>query len=73
MHLLHGEFDTVVSTVHAERAYRGLHATGCDVTLDIVEDEAHTIGQAMINVGTARVLQTLFRGRGPRRRVGGLH
>ncbi len=73
VHLLHGEFDTVVSTVHAERAYRGLQAAGSDVTLDIVEHEAHSIGQAMINVGTARVLQTLFRGRGPRRRAGALH
>ncbi|MCD6732789.1 MAG: dienelactone hydrolase family protein [Burkholderiaceae bacterium] len=63
VHLLHGEFDSVVPTVHAERAFRGLRATGSDVTLDIVADESHSIGQAMINLGTARVLGTLFRGR----------
>lgn len=65
VHLLHGEFDSIVPAVHAERAFRGLRATGSEVTLDIVEDEAHTIGQAMINVGTARVLATLFRDRVP--------
>ena len=63
VHLLHGELDTVVSPVHAGRAFRGMQATGSKVTLDIVEDESHSIGQAMINIGTARVLQTLFRGR----------
>lgn len=68
VHLLHGELDSVVSSVHAERAFRGLQATGSDVTLDIVADESHSIGQTMINVGTARVLRTLFRGREPRRR-----
>jgi phospholipase/carboxylesterase len=74
VHLLHGELDTVVSPVHAGRAFRGLQATGSDVTLDIVEDESHSIGQAMINIGTTRVLQTLFRGRTPRgRSTGVLH
>lgn len=74
VHLLHGELDTVVSPVHAGRAFRGLQATGSSVTLDIVEDESHSIGQAMINVGTARVLQTLFRGRARRTRSkGALH
>lgn len=63
VHLLHGEFDSVVPAVHAERAFRGLRATGSDVTLDIVEDESHSIGQSMINAGTARVLATLFRDR----------
>ncbi len=68
VHLLHGELDSVVPAVHAERAFRGLQATGSDVTLDIVADESHSIGQAMINVGTARVLKTLFRGREARKR-----
>ncbi len=63
IHLVHGEFDSLVPAVHAERAWRGLGAAGADVTLDIAADEAHSIGQAMINLGTARVLQTLFRGR----------
>ncbi len=63
IHLVHGEFDSLVPAVYAQQAYRGLAAAGADVTLDIVADEAHTIGQAMVNLGTARVLQTLFRGR----------
>ena len=70
IHLLHGEFDSLVPAVHAERAYRGLSAAGADVTLDIAADEAHSIGQAMVNLGTTRVLQTLFRGRTRRARNG---
>jgi len=70
IHLLHGEFDSLVPAVHAERAYRGLSAAGARVTLDIAADEAHSIGQAMVNLGTARVLQTLFRGRTRRGRGG---
>ena len=42
---------------------RGLRAIGADVSLDIVEDEAHAIGQGLVNLGTTRVMQTLFRGR----------
>lgn len=67
IHLMHGEFDSVVPTVYGMRAYRGLLAVGTDVTLDIVEGEAHVIGQDMVNVGTTRVMQTLFRGRRARR------
>lgn len=65
VHLIHGEFDSVVPAVHASRAFRGMRAVGADVTLDIVEDESHAIGQGMVNLGTARVMQTLFRGRMP--------
>jgi phospholipase/carboxylesterase len=64
VHLIHGEFDSVVPAVHATRAFRGLRAIGADVTLDIVEDESHAIGQEMVNLGTTRVMQTVFRGRG---------
>lgn len=63
VHLLHGEFDSMIPSVHAQRAFRGMKACGTDVTLDVVDCEAHSIGQAMINAGTSRVLQTLFRGR----------
>lgn len=70
IHLVHGEFDSLVPAVHAQRAYRGLRAAGADVTLDIAADEAHSIGQAMVNLGTTRVLQTLFRGRTRRARNG---
>jgi len=68
IHLVHGEFDSVVPTIYGMRAYRGLVAVGTDVTLDIVEGEAHVIGQDMVNVGTTRVMQTLFRGRRARGR-----
>ena len=70
IHLLHGEFDSLVPAVHAQRAWRGLSAAGADVTLDIAADQAHSIGQEMVNLGTARVLQTLFRGRSRRGRDG---
>ncbi|MGD9943263.1 MAG: alpha/beta hydrolase [Burkholderiaceae bacterium] len=63
VHLLHGEFDSVVPLPHALRAHRGLTAAGADVTLDIVEGEAHTIGQTMIVIGTDRLMRTIFRGR----------
>jgi phospholipase/carboxylesterase len=63
VHLIHGEFDSVVPSVHATRAFRGMRAVGADVTLDILEDESHAIGQGMVNLGTARVMQTVFRGR----------
>jgi phospholipase/carboxylesterase len=65
VHLIHGEFDSVVPSVHATRALRGLRAAGADATLDIVEDEAHAIGQELVNLGTTRVMQTVFRGRRP--------
>lgn len=65
VHLIHGEFDSVVPAVHAQQAFRGLQAIGADATFDLVEDESHTIGQGLVNLGTTRVLQTLFRGRRP--------
>ena len=73
VHLIHGEFDSVVPEVHSRRAFRGLRAVGADVTLDIVEDEAHAIGQGLVNLGTTRVMQTLFRGRRPRTARSRLH
>lgn len=63
VHLIHGEFDSIVPATHAWRAHRDLTALGSDVTLDVVEDEAHAIGQDLVNLGTTRVMQTLFRGR----------
>jgi phospholipase/carboxylesterase len=65
VHLIHGEFDSVVPAVHAVRAWRGLKAIHADTTLDVVEEESHTIGQGLVNLGTTRVMQTLFRGRRP--------
>ena len=63
VHLVHGELDSLVPAVHSEQAYRGLRAIGADVTLDVAIDEAHSIGQDMVNLGTRRVMGTLFRGR----------
>jgi phospholipase/carboxylesterase len=68
IHLIHGELDSLVPVEQSQRSYRHLRAAGADVTLDIAIDEGHTIGQDMINLGTTRVLQTVFRGR---RRAGG--
>lgn len=65
IHLIHGEFDSWVPTVHATRALAGLSAVAADVTLDIVEDGIHSVGQDMVILGTTRVMQTLFRGRRP--------
>jgi phospholipase/carboxylesterase len=63
VHLVHGEHDTLVPLVYAQRALRGLRAAGADATLDIGTDDGHSIGQEGVIVGTSRVLQTIFRHR----------
>jgi len=63
IHLLHGEFDTVVPVALGERAWRGLLAAGVDVSFDVLGDAAHELGPGMVALGTTRVMQTLFRGR----------
>jgi phospholipase/carboxylesterase len=63
LHLIHGELDTVVTLDKAQRAYAQLMQAHGDVTLDILEDGTHTIDQDSINVGTTRVMQTVFRDR----------
>ena len=63
VHLIHGEFDSIVPVTHARRAFRGLQAVGADSTLDVVAGLAHGIDQDMVNVGTWRLMRTLFRGR----------
>lgn len=63
VHLVHGEFDTLVPLVWARRALRGLQAAGAEVTLDIGIEDGHGIGQEGVIVGTTRVMQTIFRGR----------
>jgi phospholipase/carboxylesterase len=63
LHLIHGEFDSLVTLDKAQRAYAQLMQAHGDVTLDILEDGTHTIDQDSINVGTTRVMQTIFRGR----------
>jgi phospholipase/carboxylesterase len=63
LHLIQGELDTIVTIDKAQRAYAQLTHAHIDVTLDILEDGTHTIDQDSINVGTTRVMQTIFKGR----------
>ncbi|MEZ5652252.1 MAG: alpha/beta fold hydrolase [Burkholderiaceae bacterium] len=63
IHLLHGELDSVVLAQHSIRAFRALRDAGGRVSLDILTDGIHSIGQDMVNVGTSRALQTLYAGR----------
>ena len=63
VHLLHGEHDSLVPLAHARRAFRGLQALGADSTLDVVAGAAHDIDQHLVNLGTWRLMRTLFRGR----------
>ncbi len=63
IHLLHGELDTHVLAQHSHRAYRMFREAGARVSLDVLADGVHSIGQDMINVGTTRAMQTVFRAR----------
>ena len=63
IHLVHGEFDSVVSRVHAERAARVLAGLHVPVTLDIVEDLGHALTHRAISLGSLRLLQGIYEGR----------
>jgi phospholipase/carboxylesterase len=63
VHLVHGQNDTIVSVDHARRTLRGLQSIHCDVTLDIAPDGTHWMDQDMINLGTSRVMRSIFKGR----------
>lgn len=63
VHLVHGTHDSIVPLAHARQARRGLAAAGARVTLDILADGVHSIDQEMVNLGTLRAMQTVFRGR----------
>jgi phospholipase/carboxylesterase len=60
IHLVHGEWDSVVSRVHAERAARALSALHVPVTLDIVEDLGHALTYRAISLGSLRLLQGIY-------------
>jgi len=60
IHLLHGEFDTHVLAQQSLRAYRALRDANAKVSVDVIADGVHSIGQDMINVGTTRAMQTIF-------------
>jgi phospholipase/carboxylesterase len=60
VHLVHGEYDSVVSRVHAERAARVLASLHVPVTLDIVEDLGHALTHRAISLGSLRLLQGIY-------------
>jgi phospholipase/carboxylesterase len=63
IHLVHGEFDCIVSRVHSERAARVLSELHVPVTLDIVEDLGHALTHRAICLGSLRLLQGIYEGR----------
>ena len=63
IHLVHGEYDAIVSRVHSERAARVLAALHVPVTLDIVGDLGHALSHQAISIGSLRLLQGIFEGR----------
>lgn len=73
IHLLHGVADSVVPAVYGEAAYRRLRAIGAQVSLDLLPNEGHAVGQMLINRGTQRAMDWVFgRGRAARR-TGAVH
>jgi phospholipase/carboxylesterase len=62
-HLVQGDADTLNPIEHARRTHKALLSLHCPSTLDIIEGATHWIDQDMINMGTTRLMQTLFKGR----------
>src|SRR3954453_22609732 len=60
IHLVHGEYDSVVSRVYAERAARVLAGLHVPVTLDIVNDLGHSLSHHAICLGSLRLLQGIY-------------
>jgi len=60
IHLVHGEYDSVVSRVYAERAARVLAGLHVPVTLDIVKDLGHSLTHHAISLGSLRLLQGIY-------------
>lgn len=60
IHLVHGEFDSVVSQVHAERAARVLTHMHVPVTLDIIEHLGHALTHDAVSRGSLRLLQGIY-------------
>jgi phospholipase/carboxylesterase len=59
-HLVHGEYDSVVSRVYAERAQRALSGLHVPVTLDIIQDLGHALTHEAICRGSLRLLQGIY-------------
>lgn len=60
IHLVHGEYDSVVSRVYAERAERALTGLHVPVTLDIIQDLGHALTHEAICRGSLRLLQGIY-------------
>lgn len=60
IHLVHGEYDSVVSRVYAERAARVLTGLHVPCTLDIVEHLGHELSHCAISLGSLRLLQGIY-------------
>ena len=60
VHLVHGEYDSVVSRVYAERAQRALSGLHVPVTLDIIQDLGHALTHEAICRGSLRLLQGIY-------------
>lgn len=60
IHLVHGEYDSVVSRVYAERAQRALSGLHVPVTLDIIEHLGHALTHEAICRGSLRLLQGIY-------------
>lgn len=60
IHLVHGEFDSVVSRVHSERAARVLAHLRVPVTLDIIEHLGHALTHDAVSRGSLRLLQGIY-------------
>ena len=60
IHLVHGEYDSVVSRVYAERAARALSGLHVPVTLDIIQDLGHALTHEAICRGSLRLLQGIY-------------
>jgi phospholipase/carboxylesterase len=60
IHLLHGGADSVVPAAYGEMAYRRLRAMGAKVSLDLLPEEGHAVGQMLINRGTQHAMNWLF-------------
>jgi len=50
----------VVPAVYGEIAYRRLRAAGAQVSLDLLPEEGHTVGQMLINRGTQHAMNSIF-------------
>jgi phospholipase/carboxylesterase len=60
IHLLHGGADSVVPAVYGEIALRRLRAAGARVSLELLPDEGHAVGQVLINRGTQHAMNWMF-------------